>query len=153
MSLSGSSGDRSLGAIFISFLFLGLPAFGYMIYQGITTTVFTVSFGIPNTPFNFHFGFTFLSLIVTAIGIMVGTLALVFVLSSVSATILGTGFKGLSDGLSKIIIQWTFTITLMSLFALICAIAMQPIPFSFGIFYSILFELIGLAGLVMRFVA
>jgi hypothetical protein len=146
-------GDRSLGSIMLAFLFLALPAFGWMLYKGIFATVFTITFGLPNTPFNLIFGITFLTLITTAIGIMVSVFVLVFVLSSVSANILGVGFKGISDGISKMILQWSFVLIFLTLFALVTGQAMSSFPYNFGLLYTIFFEMLGIVGLVLRFIA
>lgn len=149
--MSAVGGDRTITAIMTSMLFLGLPAFGWVLYNGFTSNLTTIFFNIPNTPFSLKFGVNFVSLFVLMVSIMFTVIALLFVLQVVSgAKILGSGMNAIGGTLIVTIIQWTFGLTIIGFLSAICLSAMSPIPFDFGLWYVMVFSIIGFTGLALN---
>ena len=147
----GGGGDRSMDMIVLAFLFLALPAFGFVLYSGLDATVYQIRFGIPNTPFNLTFGLSFLTLTVLAVGLMFTVLATVFILQvATGAKILGSGAGQIGGTLVITVIQWAFVLTFLSLFSAVTATALGPAPYNFGLYYTMLFFIVGLIGIALH---
>lgn len=146
------SNDRTTDMIMLSFLFLGLPVVFIALIQGLFYDVVNVSFGIPNTPLQFHWGFNLLTLGGSMILIMFAVIVALFALQFLSGVkILGSGGGQISDGLILTTIQWSFVLTMLA-FLTVVILAQFPsyLGLPFGLLYSGLWSLVGLAGVVLH---